>query len=75
MNTTDRVTTGKAAAVLGCATNTVRKLVRLGIVPAEATPYGLLFRPEDLYRLLGSGWRPAKAGRPRKESPSQEQVG
>lgn len=66
MTTEAKLTTGEAATVLGCASNTLRKLVRLGVVPAEATPYGLLFRPEDLYRLLGSGWRPSKAGRPRR---------
>lgn len=66
MTTETKLTTSKAAAVLGCASNTLRKLVRLGTVPAEETPYGLLFLPSDLYRLLGSGWRPSKAGRPRK---------
>ena len=66
METDKRLGTGEAASVLGCSTNTVRKMVRAGVVPADPTPNGLLFTARDLYALLATGWRPKKPGRPKK---------
>lgn len=64
--TSDEITIGQAAELLGIHRETVRRRARAGYLPHRATPYGLVFRRSVLERMLADGWKPWPMGRPKK---------
>ena len=69
------LTTGQAAALLGCCPQHVRKLARRGELPYEETPYGRLFAVADVNARLANKPRPGRPPRGRGAAPGAEAAG